>query len=79
MPSKHWLYSKTIWLNVAALVVALLDLVGQNFTALQGFIPPHLYAWLAFALPVVNGLLRSKTFQGIHFTTPPDQGAGGMS
>ncbi len=79
MPSKPWYQSKTIRLNALALLIVLIDLLAQNYPALQSVLPAHLYAWIAFVLPVLNGIVRSQTFQAIHFFTPPDSGAGGKS
>lgn len=60
---KPWL-SKTILLN--SLVAALL-LAEAKVSSLQGFLPDSKYQIVAFALPILNMLLRVYTSQGLSF------------
>jgi hypothetical protein len=76
--SKPWWRSKTIQFNALAIVLlAALEMAGQNVQLLQPLLSPKAYAAVAFALPIVNIVLRKLTIEGIHFFAPPDQGAGG--
>lgn len=59
---KAWYLSKTLWVN--ALVAALVALEAGT-GLLQPFLPPHFYAIVAVALPVVNAVLRIVTTQGL--------------
>ncbi|MDI3260077.1 MAG: hypothetical protein QJR02_10315 [Sinobacteraceae bacterium] len=72
--SKAWYKSRTLWLNAVALVLAA---AADNWSALQSVLPAHWYAWLAFALPVANAILRTITTQPLHWSAPRDTGAGG--
>lgn len=60
MDAKHPLRSKTIWLNVLALVV---PVALDNIPILKPFMPANLFAYVSFALPIVNIVLRSVTNQ----------------
>jgi hypothetical protein len=84
--SKFALRSKTILINLAYLVVALLPLLldslqlaQDNLGQLQVLTSPKVYAVIAFTLPIVNLILRKLTTQPIHFRRPPDMGAGGKT
>lgn len=70
MNSKPWYKSKTLWLNAIALALAA---AAENWSALQGVLPAHWYAWFAFALPIGNALIRTVTTQAIHFRSPGGQ------
>lgn len=59
---KAWYLSKTLWVN--ALVAALVALEAGT-GLLQPFLPPHFYAIVAVALPIVNAILRIVTTQGL--------------
>lgn len=61
MPPKAWYCSRTILFNVIVLVVMLLSAAEPLLPGLQGVLPPQLYAWAAFALPLVNMALRFIT------------------
>jgi len=55
---KPWWASKTLWFN---LFVGVLLAVEMNFAALQDFIEPQTYAYLALIINVVNVALRAVT------------------
>lgn len=55
---KPWWQSRTLMIN--AVMVALVAAEAQ-FALLQPYLPGNVYAWFAFALPVVNALLRVIT------------------
>lgn len=58
-----WL-SKTFLFNTT---VGLLLLAEDNVSGLQGLLPPSKYQIVAFALPMVNLVLRYYTNQGVTF------------
>lgn len=55
---KPWWKSKTIWANAIVLMLAAAE---SQIGLLQGVLPGGLYAWVAFAMPVVNAGLRLLT------------------
>lgn len=55
---KPWWKSKTLWINLLALVLAAAE---SQLNVLQGALPGGLFTWLAFALPVINAALRFIT------------------
>lgn len=61
---KPWWQSKTIWLN---LISALLIALELKFDLLQPLLPSNVYAWLAVAITVANGVLRVVTSAPIAF------------
>lgn len=61
---KPWWQSKTIWLN---LISALLIALELKFDLLQPLLPSNVYAWLAVAITVANGVLRVVTSSPIVF------------
>lgn len=61
---KSWWQSKTIWLN---LVSALLMALELKFDLLQPILPGNVYAWLAVAITVANGVLRVVTSAPLAF------------
>ncbi|MGB0218319.1 MAG: hypothetical protein ACPGJF_03210 [Sinimarinibacterium flocculans] len=62
MTAKAWWKSWTIWFNALSLV---LIAVEQNWQFLRDVLPPTVYSIGAFALPIVNVLLRVKTNTGV--------------
>ena len=64
---KAWYLSKTLWVN--ALVAALVALEAST-GLLQPFLPPHFYAIVAVALPIINAVLRIVTTQGLRLGKP---------
>lgn len=75
MNGKPWWKSRTIWLNVFALVVSAL---ADNWSTLQPVLPAHFYAWVAFVLPVFNVMIRAITTQALTLGRGRvDMGAGG--
>ena len=86
MLSKFAARSRTIWVNLGFLLIALLPMVvdalqlaQDNVGQLQVLTSPKRYAVIAFVLPIVNLVLRKLTTQPIHFRRPPDMGAGGKT
>lgn len=61
---KPWWQSKTIWLN---LISALLIALELKFDLLQPLLPSNVYAWLAVAITVANGVLRVVTSAPVAF------------
>lgn len=57
-PAKPWWRSRTLWVNAACLALAAAE---SQVGMLQGVVPGNVYAWLAFALPIVNVALRTIT------------------
>lgn len=57
-PVKSWWKSKTLWVNTAVLALAAAE---SQLHVVQSVLPGNLFAWLAFALPVVNAALRFIT------------------
>ena len=60
--AKHWLRSKTMWVNIG---VASFALAEVNFHLLQPLLPVNVFQVIAFALPIVNLVLRSITNKGL--------------
>lgn len=56
--AKPWWKSRTIWINVAMLMLAAAE---SQLNLLQGVLPGGVFTWLAFALPVVNAGMRFIT------------------
>lgn len=63
LDSKHWSRSKTLIVN--AIVLGLVA-AEEQFHLLQPLLPVNVYALFSFALPVINGVLRAYTKQGVH-------------
>lgn len=68
--AKPPLHSRTLWLNALALAVALAE---AKLQLLQGLLPVNVYVLLAFALPVLNVMLRMVTSMPLDLpgTQPP--------
>jgi hypothetical protein len=62
--TKAWWKSKTLWFNF---IVAALILAEINLHYLEGHLPPWLFAWLAFSLPLINMGLRFVSTHGLSF------------
>jgi hypothetical protein len=71
---KAWYRSRTIWLNVTAMLLAA---AAENWSALQEVLPKHWYAWFAFILSLANAIMRFVTTQPLHWRDERDTGAGG--
>lgn len=70
--AKPWWMSKTILFNT---LVGVLLLAEAKVSSLQGILPDSKYQIVAFALPIINMLLRVITSRGLSFTATPPQGA----
>lgn len=57
-PAKPWYTSRTLWLNVLALMLLAAE---AKFALLQPLLSANVYACIAFALPVANAALRLIT------------------
>ena len=57
-PVKHWWKSRTLWLNASVLALAAAE---TQLQVLQPLMPVNVYAVIAFALPVLNAVLRLRT------------------
>lgn len=55
---KPWYTSRTLWLNLIALLLAAAE---TQVGVLKDVLPGGLFAWLAFGLPVANAALRFIT------------------
>lgn len=55
---KCWWKSRTLRVNA---IVLALTAAEAKLNLLQGVLPGGLYAWVAFGLPVINGVLRFVT------------------
>ena len=55
---KPWWKSKTLWFNALCLVLAAAE---AQLSVLKDVLPGGVYAWLAFAMPVGNAVLRFLT------------------
>lgn len=62
---KHWYQSRTLWVNLFFLAAAALADTQPVLALLQGVLPERVYMWIAFALPIVNGVLRAVTTRGL--------------
>lgn len=65
MSTKPWYQSRTLWVNLFFLAAAALVETQPVLALLQGVLPERVYMWLAFALPIVNGVLRVVTTRGL--------------
>lgn len=68
--AKPPLHSRTLWLNALALGLALAE---SKLQLLQAVLPVNVYVLLAFALPVLNVMLRMVTSMPLDLpgTQPP--------
>lgn len=57
-PAKAWYASRTLWLNACVLMLLAAE---AKFSLLQPLLPANVYACVAFALPVLNAVLRLIT------------------
>jgi|GEM_PF-3810409 len=57
-PAKHWLRSRTLIVNATALGLIVAE---SHLQLLQSVLPVNVYALAAFALPVMNAVLRLIT------------------
>ena len=60
--SKPWWHSRTIWANLAVLLLAGVE---TQLQVVQPLLPVNVYTLLAFALPLANLVLRTLTQQAI--------------
>jgi hypothetical protein len=60
--AKEFWQSKTFWVNVMVIVVAVLDLLSK-----QPFVPPQYVPFVLFAVGVVNIVLRAITDKPVTF------------
>lgn len=65
--TKPWWLSRTLIVNAALLALASAE---SQLQVLQPLLPINVYALLAFALPVVNAVLRVVTTQPLGATGP---------
>jgi hypothetical protein len=63
--TKAWYRSRTLWVNLFFLLAAALVDTQPVLALLQGVLPAKVYMWIAFALPIVNGVLRTITSRGL--------------
>lgn len=68
MSKKPWYCSKTLWLNI---VVVMLAVAESHFNLLQPVLPVNFYAAVAFFLPVLNAALRLITSQALSLGSEP--------
>lgn len=61
-PTKHWLRSRTLIVNAIALGCLAAE---SHLQLLQDVVPLNVYQLAAFALPVVNAVLRLVTNTGV--------------
>ncbi len=62
---KRWFHSKTIWVNLAALAIELLNMAEALIPHLEPIAPAWAYHAVALVLPLVNCALRRMTYQAI--------------
>jgi hypothetical protein len=62
---KPWYKSKTVWVNVATVVAAMLTGIEQYLSVLAPVIDPMVMPWLLVGVGVVNIVLRAITTEGI--------------
>lgn len=75
--SKPWWASRTLWINLFVLALAMAE---QKLQFLQGVLPGNFYAITAFALPIVNVVLRSVTTAAVTLRrTDPTDPTGGAA
>jgi len=55
--AKPWYRSETVWGNAIALVLLTAE---ANFGLLQAVLPGNVYAWLAFALALLNAVMKMR-------------------
>lgn len=65
---KRWYKSKTLWLNVVVVVLALAE---SQLNILQPVLPINFYAAVAFGLPLLNAALRLITTQALRLGAKP--------
>lgn len=65
---KRWYKSKTLWLNVVVVVLALAE---SQLNILQPVLPVNFYAVVAFGLPLLNAALRLITSQALSLGGKP--------
>ena len=65
---KRWHKSKTLWLNVVVVVLALAE---SQLNILQPVLPVNFYAMVAFGLPLLNAALRLITSQALSLGGKP--------
>lgn len=58
--AKPWWRSTVLWLNAAAVIVAMLTEVSTTVD-----LPPSIQRWLLIALAAGNGILRFRTVQPV--------------
>ena len=61
-PRKHWLKSRTLWVNTIA---ALLLTAESSLQIVQPIVGEKMYLWISFGLVLINVVLRSLTTHAI--------------
>lgn len=64
---KPWWQSRTLWLNLAVLVLAAAE---ANVQMLQPLLPLNIWQVTAFVLPILNAVLRLVTTQALTLHKP---------
>lgn len=65
MNTKPWYRSRTLLLNLLALLLAVGSAAEPLLPSVQGMLPANLYVCIAFGLPIANAVLRVITTQGL--------------
>lgn len=62
--SKHWTESKILRVNTLAAVMVAVEL---QWEMMQPYLPVNFYTAVAFALPIINAVLRVVTTEALTF------------
>jgi len=58
---KNWFQSKTVWVNIAVVLLA----IQQAMPQVQSFVDPKVYAVILGVIGFINIILRAVTSKGI--------------
>lgn len=64
-PSKWWVCSKIVWLNVLGLIAALLYALEPLVPQLEPLLPREVYGWVVVAIPVLTIVLRAYSVKPV--------------
>jgi hypothetical protein len=73
LAAKPWWRSRTLWLNASVLALAAAE---AHLGLLQPLLHLNVFALVAFALPVLNALLRVVTTQALQVGSQPPAAPG---
>jgi len=65
MTTKKWYRSRTVWFNIATVIIAITTGMGELLPILGPVISQQIMTWVLFGVGTLNLILRKLTTSGI--------------